>query len=140
MRIKPEAALQKQVVDTLMVLGYKVFETGKTRTKVRCTKCGAYSYATGYQGNTPGLPDLYIHSSHHLWGSKAVAIELKAAKGKTSEVQQEIADAGYTTICRSIEEVLSVISRVEADLNNWTAIDKITRFMEANFGLFETKY
>lgn len=140
MRIKPEAALQKQVVDTLMVLGYKVFETGKTRTKVRCTKCGAYSYATGYQGNTPGLPDLYIHSSHHLWGSKAVAIELKAAKGKTSEVQQEIADAGYTTICRSIEEVLSVISRVEVDLNNWTAIDKITRFMEANFGLFETKY
>ena len=140
MRIKPEAALQKQVIDTLMVLGYKVFETGKTRTKVRCTKCGAYSYATGYQGNTPGLPDLYIHSSHHLWGSKAVAIELKAAKGKTSEVQQEIADAGYTTICRSIEEVLSVISRVEADLNNWTAIDKITRFMEANFGLFETKY
>ncbi len=140
MRIKPEAALQKQVVDTLMVLGYKVFETGKTRTKVRCTKCGAYSYATGYQGNTPGLPDLYIHSSHHLWGSKAVAIELKAAKGKTSEVQQEIADAGYTTICRSIEEVLSVISRVEADLNNWTAVDKITRFMEANFGLFETKY
>ena len=140
MRIKPEASLQKQVVDTLMVLGYKVFETGKTRTKVRCTKCGAYSYATGYQGNTPGLPDLYIHSSHHLWGSKAVAIELKAAKGKTSEVQQEIADAGYTTICRSIEEVLSVISRVEADLNNWTAVDKITRFMEANFGLFETKY
>lgn len=140
MRIKPEAALQKQVVDTLMVLGYKVFETGKTRTKVRCTKCGAYSYATGYQGNTPGLPDLYIHSSHHLWGSKAVAIELKAAKGKTSDVQQEIADAGYTTICRSIEEVLSVISRVEADLNNWTAVDKITRFMEANFGLFETKY
>lgn len=140
MRIKPEAALQKQVVDTLMVLGYKVFETGKTRTKVRCTKCGAYSYATGYQGNTPGLPDLYIHSSHHLWGSKAVAIELKAAKGKTSEVQQEIADAGYTTICRSIEEVLSVISRVEADLNNWTAVDKITRFIEANFGLFETKY
>jgi len=140
MRIKPEAALQKQVIDTLMVLGYKVFETGKTRTKVRCTKCGAYSYATGYQGNTPGLPDLYIHSSHHLWGSKAVAIELKAAKGKTSEVQQEIADAGYTTICRSIEEVLSVISRVEADLNNWTAVDKITRFMEANFGLFETKY
>lgn len=140
MRIKPEAALQKQVVDTLMVLGYKVFETGKTRTKVRCTKCCAYSYATGYQGNTPGLPDLYIHSSHHLWGSKAVAIELKAAKGKTSEVQQEIADAGYTTICRSIEEVLVVISRVEADLNNWTAVDKITRFMEANFGLFETKY
>lgn len=140
MRIKPEAALQKQVVDTLMVLGYKVFETGKTRTKVRCTKCGAYSYATGYQGNTPGLPDLYIHSSHHLWGSKAVAIELKAAKGKTSEVQQEIADAGYTTICRSIEEVIAVISRIEADLNNWTAVDKITRFMEANFGLFETKY
>jgi hypothetical protein len=123
-----------------MVLGYKVFETGKTRTKVRCTKCGAYSYATGYQGNTPGLPDLYIHSSHHLWGSKAVAIELKAAKGKASEIQQEIADAGYTTICRSTEEVLLVISRVEAELNNWTTVDKITRFVEANYGLFETKY
>lgn len=136
MRSKPEALLQKQVVDTLTLLGYKVFETGKTRTKVRCTKCGSYSYATGYQGNTPGLPDLYIHSSHHLWGSKAVAIELKAAKGKASDVQQEIADAGYTTICRSVREVIAVIMKVETDLNNWTTLDKISRFVEANNGLF----
>lgn len=135
MRSKPEALLQKQVVDTLTLLGYKVFETGKTRTKVRCTKCGSYSYATGYQGNTPGLPDLYIHSSHHLWGSKSVAIELKAAKGKASDVQQEIADAGYTTICRSVREVLAVIMKVETDLNNWTTLDKISRFVEANNGL-----
>jgi hypothetical protein len=140
MRTKPEALLQRQVVDALQILGYKVFETGKTRTKVRCTKCGAYSYATGYQGNTPGLPDLYIHSSHHLWGSKAVAIELKAVKGKTSDIQQEIADAGYTTICRSVREVLDVVIKVETDLNNWITLDRITRFREANDGLLEAKY
>ena len=132
MRNKPEALLQKQVIDMLVLLGYKVFETGKTRTKVRCNKCGSVTYATGYQGNTPGLPDLYIHSSNPLWKSRALSIELKAADGKASAVQQEIADAGYTTICRTPEEVLLVLFNVECKLENWSAVDRIGRFRKAN--------
>jgi hypothetical protein len=61
-------------------------------------------------------------------------------KGKASDIQQEIADAGYTTICRSVREVLDVVIKVETDLNNWITLDRITRFREANDGLLEAKY
>ena len=130
--MKPEAAFQKVVIDTLTLFGYKVFETGKSRSKVRCTKCGSYSYATGWQGNTPGLPDIYIHSKHRTWNSTALAIELKTEKGVVSQIQKDIADAGYTTICRSINEVIDVVLAKEAANENWTAYDRVRRFKDDN--------
>jgi hypothetical protein len=130
--LKPEAAFQKSVIDVLTILGYRVFETGKSRSKVRCTKCGSYSYATGWQGNTPGLPDIYIHSKHRTWNSTALAIELKTEKGVVSQIQKDIADAGYTTICRSIDEVIDVVLAKEAANENWTAYDRVRRFKDDN--------
>lgn len=130
--MKPEAAFQKSVIDVLTILGYRVFETGKSRSKVRCTKCGTYSYATGWQGNTPGLPDIYIHSKHRTWNSTALAIELKTEKGVVSQIQKDIADAGYTTICRSIDEVIDVVLAKEAANENWTAYDRVRRFKDDN--------
>jgi hypothetical protein len=130
--LKPEAAFQKSVIDVLTILGYRVFETGKSRSKVRCTKCGSYSYATGWQGNTPGLPDIYIHSKHRTWNSTALAIELKTEKGVVSQIQKDIADAGYTTICRSINEVIDVVLAKEAANENWTAYDRVRRFKDDN--------
>jgi len=130
--LKPEAAFQKSVIDVLTILGYRVFETGKSRSKVRCTKCGSYSYATGWQGNTPGLPDIYIHSKHRTWNSTALAIELKTEKGVVSQIQKDIADAGYTTICRSINEVIDVVLAKEATNENWTAYDRVRRFKDDN--------
>jgi hypothetical protein len=130
--LKPEAAFQKSVIDVLTILGYRVFETGKSRSKVRCTKCGTYSYATGWQGNTPGLPDIYIHSKHRTWNSTALAIELKTEKGVVSQIQKDIADAGYTTICRSIDEVIDVVLAKEAANENWTAYDRVRRFKDDN--------
>jgi hypothetical protein len=130
--LKPEAAFQKSVIDVLTILGYRVFETGKSRSKVRCTKCGSYSYATGWQGNTPGLPDIYIHSKHRTWNSTALAIELKTEKGVVSQIQKDIAEAGYTTICRSINEVIDVVLAKEAANENWTAYDRVRRFKDDN--------
>jgi len=130
--LKPEAAFQKSVIDVLTILGYRVFETGKSRSKVRCTKCGSYSYATGWQGNTPGLPDIYIHSKHRTWNSTALAIELKTEKGVVSQIQKDIAEAGYTTICRSINEVIDVVLAKEATNENWTAYDRVRRFKDDN--------
>ena len=130
--MKPEAAFQKSVIDVLTILGYRVFETGKSRSKVRCTKCGSYSYATGWQGNTPGLPDIYIHSKHRTWNSTALAIELKTEKGVVSQIQKDIAEAGYTTICRSINEVIDVVLAKEAANENWTAYDRVRRFKDDN--------
>ena len=113
-------------------------ETGKSRGKVRCPRCGTYHYPTGWQGNTPGLPDLYVHSTSKCWQSTALAIELKAEKGKVSDVQNYFASSGLTTICRSLEEVIELLFTVEARYNNWLAVDRLTKFMENN-GIRRTK-
>lgn len=130
--LKPEAQLQRNVVQILHLLGYTVLETGKTRSKVRCPQCGNFHYATGWQGNTPGLPDLYIHSSAGCWKATALAVELKTPTGKVSEEQDNLARLGMTTVCRSVEDVIGLLFRVEIHLNNWLAVDRIVRFMEAN--------
>jgi len=79
-----EKALQSQVVSCLTVLGYTVFETGKARGKTKCSTCGAYSYATGWQGNTLGVPDLYVHNSQ--WKTPiGIGIELKTKTGAVTK-------------------------------------------------------
>lgn len=113
-------------------------ETGKTRSAVRCPMCGIRHYPTGWQGNTPGLPDLYVHSSSKCWQSTALAVELKAEKGKVSDVQNYFASSGLTTICRSLEEVIELLLAVESRYDNWLAVDRLTKFMENN-GIQRTK-
>ena len=79
---------------------------------MRCNACGASSYATGWQGNTPGLPDVYVHSEE--WCKPmAVALELKAEKGRPSEAQKELATRLLTVIVRSVKEALVIMHDIE---------------------------
>lgn len=125
-----EAGLQKQIRDSLTVLGYTVMETGKGRSRVQCTRCGNRSYATGWQGNTPGLPDLYIHRDG--WESVAVAVELKTDKGKPSDAQRWLASRGITTICRSLADVLRLLIIVERRWGNESHAVKLNSVLEVN--------
>ena len=130
-QLTSEKQLQTQVVYLLKLLGYTVMETGKSRSKQKCKACGAMSYATGWQGNTAGLPDLYIHSSK--WPTAlAVAIELKTQTGTVRKEQQELYEKGLSSICRSITCVLNALLRIETLLNNSEMIEKIERTKEVN--------
>lgn len=129
-KTNPEAHLQREIRATLCLLGYTVMETGKSRSRVTCAKCGASNYATGWQGNTPGLPDIYVHRPG--WGRPlAVALELKALHGKPTETQQWLADNRMTTIVRSMEDALHVLRDVEAMLWNTEQVKKIDATLEA---------
>lgn len=124
--LKPEALLQRDVRTILILLGYTVLETGKSRSKTACSSCGKRSYATGWQGNTPGLPDLYVHCKH--WPLPfAIAMELKAANGKPSEAQKALADSGQTKIIRSVEDALRLLRRMEAHLGDAKRVEVIDR-------------
>lgn len=126
--MKPEAQLQRDVRHTLVLLGYTVMETGKSRSRVACSRCGNRAYATGWQGNTPGLPDLYVHRDG--WGPLAVALELKAEKGKPSEAQKELAERGVTVIVRSIKQALETLSEVESRIGDASQSARIAGVME----------
>jgi len=110
-RNTPENDLQNSVVNLLRSLGYTVMETGKARSKSRC-RCGAWVTASGWQGNTVGLPDLYIHRPS--WGALALPIEMKTPTGQVRPEQKALADAGVTIICRSVDDVVACVSQHEA--------------------------
>jgi hypothetical protein len=103
-------------------------ESGKSRSKVACRACGAKTYATGWQGNTPGLPDLYIH--HPDWFGMAVGLELKGPKTAVTPVQQSLADANITTIVRTVAEALHAVRRAEATLGRQSRVDRIEQILQ----------
>lgn len=123
-----EKELQLQVVTALSALGYTVLETGKARSKNKCVKCGHSSYATGWQGNSAGLPDLYIHNT--AWQLPiGVGIELKTTKGAVRLKQQEFADMHITNICRSLNDVLANLQKIEALIGTDKSQSKLDRFI-----------
>lgn len=126
-RRTPENDLQNSVVNLFRHLGYTVMETGKGRSKTRC-RCGAWVTASGWQGNTVGLPDLYIHRPS--WGVIALPIEMKTPTGQVRPAQKALADAGVTTICRSIDDVVNTVAQFEQRFR--LESESLRRFRETN--------
>lgn len=126
-----EAELQRVVRSTLVLLGYTVLEVGKSRGKQRCPRCGTYAYATGWQGNTVGVPDVYVHAP--WWKIPCgVAIELKTETGKVRTEQKVLADQSMTVICRTVSSVLEIIKETERRIGDDTQVIRLERFTNAN--------
>ncbi len=127
-----EKQLQQLVVQSLRLLGYTVFESGKARSKVMCPACKTRHYATGWQGNSVGLPDLYVHNSK--WKIPVgVGIELKTTKGKVQIEQQLFADMNVTKVCRSLDDVLNAIHTVELVIGNDHTLKKLEEFIDNEY-------
>jgi hypothetical protein len=133
-----EAAFQSQVRHVLAALGYTIIEVGKTRAKVKCAKCGVMSHSTGWQGNTPGAPDLYIHAS--WWQHPvAIAIELKTTSGRVRENQKHLANMGMTVVCRRLRAVIDTIHHYEQEHGSDIAVERIQSFIDKNEWLLDSK-
>jgi predicted RNA-binding Zn-ribbon protein involved in translation (DUF1610 family) len=122
-RNNQEAVLQQSVKTLLTSCGYTVIEIGKARSKVICPNCKTWHHSRGWQGNTVGAPDLYIHKKE--WGPISVGIELKTKTGGVRKEQQELASNNLTVICRSIEEVVEAVRAVDTKLNMESKLDKV---------------
>lgn len=109
---RSEADIQNAIRQLLALQGYTVLEVGKARRKVQCTRCRTWSYPTGWQGNTIGTPDLYVHAP--WWGMPVgIGLELKKPGGTVRKEQKNLADMNMTDIVRSEEEALEVVLNVE---------------------------
>ena len=107
-----EKDLQAQVVAALQARGYEVLEVGKSRQGVRCSQCGTFTVATGWQGNTPGTPDLQIRGAAWPVGVW-LDVELKGSGTPISADQQALCDRGGSYICRSWEEVWAAVQSTD---------------------------
>lgn len=130
-KVMPEKALQHHVYTLAVTLGYTVMETGKARGKSKCRACGSMQYATGWQGNTPGLPDIYIHSAR--WGKGiALAIELKTTTGKVRDTQFELEQKGNSYICRNITDVIDALITTEEQHDQDHMVTRLKQVKEVN--------
>lgn len=126
-----ESQLQKLVCTSLGYLGYTVIETGKARRKVQCPRCKSLHYPTGWQGNTVGCPDLYVHAPH--WKMPvAIAIELKTKTGTVRKEQQCMAKQQMTVICRDVGTVIQHLREFEEMYGSSIQVERLDRFVEVN--------
>ena len=131
-RNSPEATLQAHITSILRTLGYIVMETGKSRSAVRCPHCNVRHYATGWQGNTVGLPDLYIHREGWPSGT-ALAMELKTPTGIVRPEQQALADAGCTVIVRTFSDALRWVRSFEERHGNTSQVGRLDQMINSDW-------
>ncbi len=111
--LKPtESDIQATIVAALRQCGYIVMETGKSRAQVPCKTCGSKNYATGWQGNTPGIADVIV--SHVDWPKNVWhMLEIKKPGGKRRQEQIDLALYGASIFVESVYAALAEVCRFE---------------------------
>jgi hypothetical protein len=107
-------------------------ETGKSRSAVRCPHCNGRHYATGWQGNTVGLPDIYIHRGGWPAGT-ALALELKTPKGAVRPEQQQLAEAGCSIIALTFSDALRCVRTFEEHLGNTSQVKRLDQMINSDW-------
>jgi hypothetical protein len=121
-----EETIETQIINTLALLGYTVWKTGRDRRgligkimsairphlKVGVAESVIFASVTKavtqWAGNDLGLPDIILR--HPEWGRyEMMGIEVKAKDTKISVEQSLFSSEGAYPICRSISEVAQVL-------------------------------
>lgn len=110
--MQTEAQIQTHIRNVLITLGYTVMEIGKTRQMVSCKRCGNKNYATGWQGNTPGAPDIIVNKPS--WANVWLGIEIKKPGGAIRTEQKRLLNAGSIVIARSVQDALAAVADAES--------------------------
>jgi len=111
MGTETESSIQQSIVNILRMFGYTVIEIGRTRRMVPCKRCGAHTPAIGWQGNTPGAPDIMVTAK--TWGTLWLGLEVKRPGGAIRPEQKVLMAEGSIVIVRSIRDSLAAILDVE---------------------------
>jgi hypothetical protein len=119
-----EADLQRVIVQTLAAVGYESLEIGQARRMVTCPHCKGKHTPTGYMGNTPGTPDLFVGLAAPgafplcTW----VGLELKrSASARVRPEQAELYGRGRVAIVTTPREALEDLQAVLRSLSAYTA-------------------
>jgi hypothetical protein len=126
-----EADIQKAIVDALGLVGFECLEVGKVRRAVVCPDCGGKHFPTGWQGNTPGTPDLMVGLASGFPLCTWVGLELKRpTHAKTRPEQLELWQRGRTAIVRSPREALEDLHAVVRSISEWQAPGSLLEALE----------
>ena len=116
------------------MLGYVSLEAGKARKQVDCPKCHHRFFPTGWQGNTPGFPDLTI--LRRGWPAGGALVEMKGEKTPVEVEQQRLADDGHSVIAWSVREVVAAMLAYEEAMDAYRLSperrERLERFLAMN--------
>ena len=110
---RPEAIIQKQIVDYLRAQNYLVIRLNSLCTRIGSRYVRAY-WVFGLTHPSKGAPDLICFRNDEA----PLLIEVKKATGTRSDVQIEFADyaltKGVSVLCvRSVNEVIEHLKTIE---------------------------
>jgi hypothetical protein len=132
--MESEADLQRAIVQTLAAVGMESLEIGQARRMVTCPHCQGKHTPTGYIGNTPGTPDLFVGLAtpgafpDACW----VGFELKrSASARVRPEQQELYDRGRVAIVTTPREALEDLQAVLRSLSAYTAPAALMEALES---------
>lgn len=109
--VESEAQVQAAIIERLTVAGYIVASTSRVRRGVRCA-CGRFSYPSGGDGVTRGLPDLFV--SHQDWPAGMwIGIEVKGTRTAVSADQRLMAGLGRIFIVRNQDDADRLVRLTE---------------------------
>ena len=90
-RARPEAVLVGEIVQALESEGVTVLRVGQGDVRKA--------------GNTTGTPDLFLFA-----GGRWLGVEVKTRRGRLSDAQRRLYEAGLTCVARSVADVLALIA------------------------------
>ena len=136
---RTEKALQAQTRQVTAYLGYSSMETGLSRAPITCPCCShTWTQQGGKGANTKGCPDLIFYRQNHFPVSAAFLIEMKGDGTRVDPVQQALADAGRTQICRSIDGTVRALLAAEEAMDAYRLLperrEQIRRYLRINDG------
>lgn len=147
---KSEAVIQAHAIAVLAGLGYGAMEVGKTRARVtlegecRCPRCkheftaSVSGFPTGWQGNTPGYPDVSFFRWVPGWPAVFIPVEMKGEGTPIRKEQQDLVNAGRTVFAYSEGEAVRAVLAAEIAMDRYRfpdeRRDRIERFLAENEG------
>lgn len=128
-----ESDVQRAIVDTFAAVGFEALQVGQVRRSVTCPHCGEKHTPTGYMGNTPGSPDLFVGLAKQgafpvcCWAG----FELKkSSKAKVRTEQTELYQRGRIAIITNPHEAIDDMIAVLASLDRWRVPGSLLEALE----------
>ena len=106
-----EKQVQASIVKHLRLLGYRVNSTVHIYKRVRCDKCGAWSWPKGGYGSDKAIGDLLVR--HPSWPAFMwLNADVKTATGKLTTEQEAAVQRGELLIWRSSAQAEDDMARL----------------------------
>lgn len=123
-----ESNVQAAIVEVLAAVGFESLEIGASRRATTCPHCGKRFHPSGWQGNTPGTPDLFVGLAQAGAFPVCTWAGLELKKSPTAPVrpeQLELFQRGRVALVTSPRQAIEDMEEILLALDRWRAPESL---------------